>query len=313
MDKDARIFIADNHGLIGEALKTGLKDQGYENVLGDPGKPSLIDAREVEAFFSRTMPEYVFLIGGRSGGIGANQKIPADLMLDNLLVDCHVIAGAHRCGAKKLLCLGSSCSYPRSCLQPMQVSSLMTGVLESTNEAYAIAKLAGLKLSQAYRQQYGIDMISAIPANVFGPGDDFGVENSHVIAALMMKMHQAKLSRINTVEVWGSGLPRREFVYVADVADAAIFLMDNYSSASLINLGSGSDASIREIAELIKDVVGYPGDLRFDPSKPDGMPLKSLDCSELFAMGWQPKVPLRLGLEKTYQWFVETSKARAFN
>jgi GDP-L-fucose synthase len=306
MDKDARIFIADNHGLIGEAIRGRLRDDGYENILGDPGRPSLSHAREVEAFFSRTRPEYVFAVGGKSGGIGANQKFPADLMLDNLLVDCHVIDGACRCAAKKLLYIASSCCYPRACLQPMQVSSLMTGLLESTNEAYATAKLAGIKLSQAYRQQYGIDMISAIPGNVFGPGDDFGVEDSHVIAALMVKMHQAKLSQTNTVEVWGSGAPRREFVYVADVADAAIFLMKHYSSPLPINLGSGADASIREIAELIKEVIGYSGELRFDPKKPDGMPLKSLDSSELFALGWQPKISLRSGLEKTYQWYVET-------
>ena len=306
MDKDARIFIADNHGLIGEAIRRRLRDDGYENILGDPGRPSLSDAREVEAFFSRTRPEYIFAIGGKSGGIGANQKFPADLMLDNLLVDCHVIDGACRCAAKKLLYIASSCCYPRACLQPMQVSSLMTGLLESTNEAYATAKLAGIKLSQAYRQQYGIDMISAIPGNVFGPGDDFGVEDSHVIAALMVKMHQAKLSQTNTVEVWGSGAPRREFVYVADVVDAAIFLMKHYSSPLPINLGSGSDASIGEIAELMKEVIGYSGELRFDPKKPDGMPLKSLDSSELFALGWQPKISLRSGLEKTYQWYVET-------
>jgi GDP-L-fucose synthase len=306
MHKDARIFIADDHGLIGEAIRTRLRADGYENLVGDPGKPSLIDAREVEAFFSRTLPEYVFAVGGKSGGIGANQKLPADLMLNNLLVDCHVMDSACRCGVKKLLYMGSSCCYPRACLQPMQVSSLMTGVLESTNEAYATAKLAGIKLSQAYRQQYGIDMISAIPANVFGPGDDFGVEDSHVIAALMVKMHQAKLSQADNVEVWGSGSPRREFIYVADVADAAIFLMNHYSSSVPINLGSGSDASIREIAELIKEVVGFSGELRFNPKKPDGMPLKSLDSSELFALGWQPKISLRLGLEKTYQWYLDT-------
>ena len=306
MHKDARIFIADDHGLIGEAIRTRLRAVGYENLVGDPGKPSLIDAREVEAFFSRTLPEYVFAVGGKSGGIGANQKLPADLMLNNLLVDCHVMDSACRCGVKKLLYMGSSCCYPRACLQPMQVSSLMTGVLESTNEAYATAKLAGIKLSQAYRQQHGIDMISAIPANVFGPGDDFGVEDSHVIAALMVKMHQAKLSQADNVEVWGSGSPRREFIYVADVADAAIFLMNHYSSSVPINLGSGSDASIREIAELIKEVVGFSGELRFNPKKPDGMPLKSLDSSELFALGWQPKISLRLGLEKTYQWYLDT-------
>ena len=306
MHKDARIFIADDHGLIGEALRTRLRADGYKNLLGDPGKPSLIDTREVEAFFSRTLPEYVFAVGGKSGGIGANQKLPADLMLNNLLVDCHVIDSACRCGVKKLLYMGSSCCYPRGCLQPMQVSSLMTGVLESTNEAYATAKLAGIKLSQAYRQQHGIDMISAIPANVFGPGDDFGVEDSHVIAALMVKMHQAKLSQADDVEVWGSGSPRREFIYVADVTDAAIFLMNHYSSSVPINLGSGSDVSIREIAELIKEVVGFSGELRFNPKRPDGMPLKSLDSRELFALGWQPKISLRLGLEKTYQWYLDT-------
>jgi GDP-L-fucose synthase len=305
MDKDARIFIADNHGLIGEAIRRRLRDDGYENILGDSEKPSLIDARELQEFFSRTLPEYVFAVGGRSGGIGANQKLPADLMLNNLLVDCHVIDNAYRCAVKKLLYLASSCCYPRACLQPMQVSSLMTGVLEPTNEAYATAKLAGIKLAQAYRQQHGIDMITAIPGNVFGPGDDFSLEDSHVIAALMVKMHQAKFSQAENVEVWGSGAPRREFVYVADVADAAIFLMNHYSSPVSINLGSGSNASIREIAELIKEVVGYYGELRFDPKKPDGMPLKSLDSSELFALGWQPKTPLRLGLEKTYRWYRE--------
>jgi GDP-L-fucose synthase len=306
MHQDARIFIADDHGLIGEAIRRRLTDDGYVNLLGDCGQPSLIDAREVQAFFSRTLPEYVFAVGGKSGGIGANQKLPADLMLNNLLVDCHVIDNAYRCGVKKLLYMASSCCYPRACLQPMQVSSLMTGVLEPTNEAYATAKIAGIKLTQAYRQQHGIDMITAIPANVFGPGDDFGVEDSHVIAALMVKMHQAKLSQTKTVEVWGSGLPRREFAYVADIADAAIFLMKHYSSPVPINVGSGADASIAEIAELVKEVVGYTGELRFDPTKPDGMRLKSLDSSELFTLGWQPKTPLRLGLEKTYHWYVES-------
>ncbi|HET7392744.1 MAG TPA: GDP-L-fucose synthase [Candidatus Binatia bacterium] len=311
MEKSARIFIADNHGLIGDAIRRRLRDDGFENILGDSGKPSLIDARELQEFFSRTLSEYVFAVGGKSGGIGANQKLPADLILDNLLVDCHVIDNAYRCAVKKLLYMGSSCCYPRACLQPMQVSSLMTGVLESTNEAYATAKLAGIKLSQAYRQQHGVDTITAIPANVFGPGDDFGVEDSHVIAALMVKMHQAKLLQNDHVDVWGSGAPRREFIYVGDVADAAIFLMNNYSSPVPINLGSGSDASIREIAELIKEVVGYSGELRFDPKKPDGMPLKSLDSTELFALGWQPQVPLRLGLEKTYQWYLENCHRNA--
>jgi GDP-L-fucose synthase len=262
----------------------------------------------VDAYFGTMRPNCVFVAAGKSGGIGANQKYPVDLMLNNLLIQCQIIRSAQIHGTRKLLYFASSCAYPRSCPQPMQVRSLMTGPLESTSEAYAIAKIAGIKLCQAYQEQYGADMISAIPGDVFGPGDDFGLEDSHVIAALIHKMHKAKVFGAATVEVWGSGSPRREFIFADDVADAAIFLMENYSSPTPINVGTGVDTSIRDIAELIQKVVGYNGQLRFDPTKPDGMPLKALDSSELMAMGWRPKVSLQRGLEETYRWFLDTTK-----
>jgi GDP-L-fucose synthase len=251
------------------------------------------------------------LAAGKSGGIGANQKYPADLMLDNLLVQCQIIRSAHRHGSRKLLYFASSCSYPRSCAQPMQVDSLMTGRLEPTNEAYATAKLAGIKLCQAYRQQYGSDMISAIPGDVFGPEDDFDLDNGHVIAALMRRMHQAKMAGEPKVEVWGSGLPRREFIAADDVADAAIFLMKHYTGPAPINIGSGFEVTIRSLAELLREVVGFDGKLCFDRTKPDGMAWKALDSSALRALGWRPKTSLRDGLEETYRWFVDNGGARA--
>ena len=230
MDKTDRIYVAGSETLVGKGLLRQLDLAGYSNVIDTSSEePDLTDGRSVDAYFEATRPDYVFLAAGKSGGIGANQKYPADLMLNNLLIQCQIIRSAQRHGARKLLYLASSCTYPRSCPQPMQVRSLMTGPLESTSEAYAIAKIAGIKLCQAYQQQYGADMISAIPGDVFGPGDDFGLEDAHVIAALIRKMHQAKIFGAATVEVWGSGSPRREFIFADDVADAAIFLMQNYS------------------------------------------------------------------------------------
>jgi GDP-L-fucose synthase len=301
-----RIFVAGSETLLGNALVRELRRRNYSGVSALP--PLTLDLTSgpaVDTYFNEVRPDYVFLAGGASGGIGANQKVPADLMLDNLLIQCHVLHSAHKYQTQKLAYFASSCSYPRNCPQPMQVASLMSGPLEPTNEAYAMAKLAGLKLCQAYRQQYGINMISMIPANMFGPGDDFDAENSHVIAALISKMDTAKRTAARSVEVWGSGKARREFVYVDDVADAAIFLMEHYSSEVPINVGNGSDVSITEIAQMVKDVVGYDGELRFDGSKPDGMPLKALDSNDLFSLGWRPKVSLRIGLEKTYRWFLE--------
>jgi GDP-L-fucose synthase len=308
VDKTDRICVAGSETVVGKALLRQLEAGGYLNVIDTSSEePDLTDRAKVDAYFGATRPDYFFLAAGKSGGIGANQKYPADLMVNNLLIQCQIIRSAQLHGTRKLLYFASSCTYPRSCPQPMHVTSLMTGPLESTSEAYAIAKIAGIKLCQAYQQQYGVNMISAIPGDIFGPGDDFGLEDSHVIAALSRKMHQAKVFGAATVEVWGSGSPRREFIFADDVADAAIFLMQNYSSPTPINVGSGVDTSIRDIAELIQKVVGYQGQLRFDPTKPDGMPLKTLDTSELMAMGWQPKVSLRRGLEETYRWFLDTT------
>jgi GDP-L-fucose synthase len=312
VNKTDCIYVAGNETLVGKALLRRLAAAGYSNVIATSSeKPDLTDGVSVNTYFEATKPAYVFLAAGKSGGIGANQKYPADLMLNNLLIQCQVMRSAQWHGARKLLYFASSCSYPRSCPQPMQVRSLMTGPLESSSEAYALAKIAGIKLCQAYQQQYGADMISAIPGDVFGPGDDFGLEDSHVIAALMRKMHQAKMDGAQTVEVWGSGSPRREFIFVDDVADAAIFLMQHYSDPAPVNLGSGSELSIKNIAELIRKVVGYKGELRFDCTRPDGMTFKALDSSELLAMGWRPKVPLQRGLEETYRWFLDKTQAHA--
>lgn len=307
MELTDRIYVAGSETVIGKGLLRRLASAGYSNISGTSStEPDLTDEATVNTYFGATRPNYVFLAAGRSGGIGANQKYPADLMLNNLLIQCQIIRGAQRHRVRKLLYFASSCTYPRSSPQPMQVRSLMTGPLEATSEAYATAKIAGIKLCQAYRQQYGADMITVIPGDVFGPGDDFGLEDAHVIAALIRKMHRAKMDGAQTVEVWGSGSPRREFIFVDDVADAAIFLMKNYSDPTPVNVGSGAEMSIKEIAELIRSVVGYEGQLRFDPARPDGMPLKAIDSTDLIAMGWRPKVTLRAGLEETYRRFMDT-------
>lgn len=312
MELADRIYVAGSETVVGKGLLRRLALAGYSNVIDTSStEPDLTDGASVNAYLEAKRPDYVFLAAGKSGGIGANQKYPADLMLNNLLIQCQIIRSAQRHGVRKLLYFASSCTYPRSSPQPMQVRSLMTGPLEASSEAYATAKIAGIKLCQAYRQQHRADMISLIPGDVFGPGDDFGLEDAHVIAALIRKMHQAKMDGAQTVEVWGSGSPRREFIFVDDVADAAIFLMQDYSDPTPVNVGSGVETSIKEIAELIRSVVGYEGRLQFDPAKPDGMPLKALDSSELMAMGWRPKMTLRAGLEETYRWFLDTKKDAA--
>jgi GDP-L-fucose synthase len=304
MEKNARIYVAGNDGLIGKALCEQLERAGYENILGrQRSAPQLTDSTVVEAFFARANPEYVFLVGGKSGGIGANQKFPGELMLDNLLVDCHVIESARRHGVGKLLYLASSCVYPKFSAQPMKVEYLMTGKLEPTNEPYAMAKLAGLVLSQAYRRQFECRFVTAIPANVFGPGDNFSLEDSHVIGALMRRMHDAKIAGQGRVDIWGSGLPRREFIFSQDLARACLFLMDVYDGEEPINVGVGRDWSIQEIAEMIREVVGYNGEIRFDRSKPDGMPAKLLESSCLKQMGWKPQTSIQDALAITYEWF----------
>ena len=313
MDKQAKIYVAGTQTLLGLAIRGELEGQGYTNVIDGSGKePELVDAGQVDEFFARSVPEYVFLAAGKSGGIGANQKYPAELIRDNLLLECHVIHSAYHYGVKKLLYLASSCCYPKHCPQPMRVESLMTGPLEPTNEAYAISKIAGIQLCKAYRKQYGVKFITGIPGDTFGPGDDFSLEDSHVVAALIRKIHDAKELGAKSVEIWGTGTPRREFVFAADLADACIFAMNQYEGLEPINLGgAGSGMSIGELAELIKEVIGYHGELRFDLTKPDGMPLKILDSTELSKMGWKPRTPFRTALSVTYEWYLRRQKCRA--
>lgn len=305
MEQRARIYVAGQDTLIGSALIRELKRQGFVSLLGEPGEePELTDAAAVDAWFDRVLPEYVFVAAGKSGGIHLNMREPAELMRNNVLVSCHVLESAYRHGVKKLLYLGSSCSYPQRCPQPMKIESLLTGPLEPTNEAYAVAKIAGITLCQAYRQQYGAHFISGIPGDPFGPGDDFNPEHSHVIAALIRRMHEAKRRGDASVTVWGSGNPRRGFTFVDDLANACLFVMQAYDEREPINLGGVWELSIRDIAELVKEAVGYEGALQFDASRPDGMPVKVLDSSRLTAMGWQPQQSVRAALAATYQWFL---------
>jgi len=305
MEKSAKIYVADDDGLVGGAILTQLERDGYEHALPVGKGPKLTDSAEVDEFFARNRPSHVYLIGGKTGGIKGNQLYPAILMRDNLLVNCHVIESAHRHGVEKLLYLASSCVYPKFSEQPMQVEYVTAGKLEPTNESYAIAKLAGLFLCQAYRRQFGRRFITAIPANVFGPGDNFNLEVSHVIAALMRRMHEAKSDGKAQIEVWGSGRPRREFIFSRDLARACLFLMDAYDGDEPVNVGVGNDWSIREIAEMIREAVGYNGELKFDRSKPDGMPAKLLDSSHLKQMGWMPQTSMRAALAITYEWFLQ--------
>lgn len=306
MKERASIYVAGAKTMIGAAIQRELRRQGFSNVVnGLHDEPDLTDAKEVDAYFDKMAPEYVFVTGGKSGGIQANLKYPAELSRDALLVSCNVIHSAYEHRVKKLLYLASSCVYPRDCSQPMQVTSILTGPLEPTNEAYAAAKIAGIKLCQAYRQQFGADFISAIAANNFGPGDDFDPEDSHVIAALIRRMHEANKLGTKSVEIWGSGNPRREFIFVDDLADACILLMREYDDVTPVNIGSGTALSIKELAELVKEVVSYRGEIYYNTSKPDGMPAKILDSTVLTAMGWKPRVSVRSALRATYNWFLE--------
>ena len=304
MEKSAKIYVADNDGLVGGAILTELEREGYEYASPRGKGPKLSDSAEVDEFFARHRPSHVFLVGGKTGGIKGNQLYPAILMRDNLLVNCHVIESAHRHGVQKLLYLASSCIYPKVSEQPMKVEYVTGGKLEPTNEPYAMAKLAGLFLCQAYRRQFGRQFITAIPANVFGPGDNFNLEDSHVIAALMRRMHDAKSVGKLQIEVWGSGRPRREFIFSEDIARACLFLMNAYDGEEPINIGVGRDWSIQEIAGMMREVVDYTGQLNFDETKPDGMPAKLLDSSRLAQMGWKPRTPIRTALSITYDWFI---------
>jgi GDP-L-fucose synthase len=311
MNPSSRLYVAGHFGLVGSAIVRRLRALKFDNLLlRTRHELELRDQAAVRAFFERERPEYVFLAAAKVGGIQANANHPAEFLGDNLLIQTHVIDAAWRCGVKKLLFLGSSCIYPKHAPQPMREECLLTGPLEPTNEWYAIAKIAGLKMAAAYRRQYGFNAISAMPTNLYGPGDNFSLETSHVLPALIRKFHEAKAAGRDEVVVWGTGTPRREFLHVDDLADALVMLMQRYSDEVPINVGCGSDVSIAELARLVGEVVGFSGKLVFDTSKPDGTPRKLLDVSKLSALGWAPKIGLREGIAGTYQWFLEHAAER---
>ena len=305
MKADSRIFVAGHNGLVGGAITRVLRAAGHTRLIErSRSDVNLTRQAEVEAFFAEERPEYVFLAAAKVGGIHANDTLRAEFIYENMMIAANVVDAAWRNGAAKLLFLGSSCIYPRLAAQPIQETALLTGELEPTNEPYAIAKIAGLKLCENYRRQYGFDAISLMPTNLYGPGDNFDLESSHVIPALMRKAHEAKISNAASMSVWGTGSPRREFLHVDDLAEAAVFLMDRYSEAETINVGVGDDVTIRELVTLICDVVGFRGELNFDTSKPDGTPRKMLDVGRLQSLDWRPKVALRDGLAETYAWYL---------
>jgi GDP-L-fucose synthase len=305
MNRDSRIYVAGGNTLLGAALLDRLRADGFRYIIGvPPDEPDLTAAGQVEDFFGETRPEYIFLVAGMSGGIQRNQQEPAALMLDNLLSAAHVIHAAHFHAVRKLLYVASACCYPRNAEQPMRVESLMSGALEPTNAAYATAKLAGRQLCAAYRQQYGARFITAIPANAFGPHDDFSAEGGHVIPSLMRRAHDAKNRRESELAVWGTGTPRREFIYAPDLADACLFMMRHYDDPQPLNIGGGIPMSISETARAVADAVGYRGRIRFDATKPDGMPRKVLDSEPLGALGWRPTTEFRTALAETYDWFL---------
>lgn len=310
MRKDSRIFVAGHRGLVGSAIVRRLAADGHENVLVRTREDlDLRDQRSVESFFHENRPEFVFMAGAKVGGILANSTYPAEFIYDNLAVQTNVIHAAWKCGTEKLVFLGSSCIYPKLAPQPMKEEHLLTGPLEPTNEWYAIAKIAGIKMAQAYHKQYGFNAISLMPTNLYGPGDNFDLQNSHVLPALMRKFHDAKTAGAPEVVVWGTGSPRREFLYVDDMADAAVFLMRNYNDPEIINVGTGVDATIRELAEMVQRATAYQGRIVFDSTKPDGTPRKLLDVSKLSALGWRAKVDLEAGIERTYAWFRDSGAA----
>lgn len=305
LDKSEKIYIAGHRGMVGSALVRRLDLEGFSNVVvRDRSKLDLKDESAVADFFVAERPGVVVLAAAKVGGIKANNDYPVEFLLENLRIQNNVIRSAYENGVRKLLFLGSSCIYPRLAPQPVREIALLTGPLEPTNEAYAVAKIAGIKLCQAYARQYGANFISVMPTNLYGPNDNFDLETSHVLAALLRKAHEAKTRKERKLIVWGSGAPRREFLHVDDLASACLLLLDQYDSPEIINIGYGGDISIRELAELICDVVGFKGELAWDPSKPDGTPRKLLDVTRLRELGWKPSIPLRDGIARTYEWFL---------
>ncbi len=302
----ARIYVAGHRGLVGSAITRALKKAGYDNLIVRTHQElDLTEQSAVRTFFQDMRPEVVIMAAARVGGIHANNSRPAAFLRDNLLMQDNVIDAAYRSGTGKFVFLGSSCIYPRMAPQPISEDSLLTGPLEPTNEWYAVAKIAGLKMCQAYRREYGFNAIALMPTNLYGPGDNFDLQNSHVLPALIRKFHDARNRGDEQVEIWGTGTPRREFLHVDDLADAVIYMLRNYDDENIVNVGWGEDVTICELAQMIKSAVGYGGGLSFDPSKPDGTPRKLLDVSRMNGLGWRPRIPLKAGIESTYTWFKE--------
>ena len=305
MQQASRIYVAGHRGLVGSAIWRELSRRGHTSLIGrSHAELDLLDQGAVERFYRQEQPEYVFVAAAKVGGILANDQRPAEFLYENLQIQNHLIEGARRAGVKKLLFLGSSCIYPKLAPQPLKEEYLLTAPLEPTNEWYAVAKIAGLKLCQACRRQYGCDFISAMPTNLYGPNDNYDLQGSHVLPALIRKFHEAKVAGVSTVTCWGTGQPLREFLYADDLARACVFLMDHYSEEQFINVGSGAEVSIRDLSEMVKRIIGFPGDIVWDKSKPDGTPRKLMDGSRLAALGWKPQVDLETGIRLAYEDFL---------
>lgn len=307
MDKDSRVYVAGHGGLVGSAIVRELNAKGYKNIITQSRNDlELTNASCVREFFINEKPEYVFLAAARVGGILANNNFPVEFLTDNLLIQNNILKNAYDSGTKKLLFLGSSCVYPKYAKQPLKEEYLLSGHLEATNEAYAIAKIAGIKLGQAYQKQYGFNVINLMPTNLYGPNDNYDLESSHVLPALIRKFHEAKIHNIKTVSIWGDGSPLREFLHVDDLADASLFLMQNYNSSKVINVGTGKEISILNLAYLTKELIGYKGEIIIDSTKPNGTPRKLLDVSKINDLGWESKISLSNGIKETYEWFLKT-------
>lgn len=308
IELDSPIFVAGHRGLVGSAIVRRLREGGYRNLITRTRQElDLQDRRAVSKFFAESSPVYVFIAAAKVGGIHANNAYPAEFIYENLMIECNLIDAAYRAGVQRLLFLGSSCIYPRECSQPIKEEYLLTGTLEKTNQPYAIAKIAGVELCDAYNRQYGTEYVAAMPTNLYGPHDNFDLQSSHVLPALIRKTHEAKLANAVSVVVWGSGRPRRELLHVDDMADACVFLMEHGAAAGLYNVGTGQDVTIAELADLVKAAVGFSGAVQFDATKPDGTPRKQLDVSRLQAMGWRARTTLAEGIKSTYRWYLENN------
>lgn len=306
MDKESKIYVAGHTGLVGSAITRNLKENGYMNIICKTHKElDLMNQKNVRNFFFSEKPEYVFLAAAKVGGINANNNAQADFIYENLMIETNVIKAAHDFGVKKLMFLGSSCIYPRMCQQPIKEEYLLSSYLEPTNEGYALAKISGLKMCQFFKKQYRDNFISVMPTNLYGPNDNFDLNTSHVVPALIRKFHEAKIQNKSYVEVWGTGEPRREFLYVDDMADACIYLMKNYNGIDHINIGTGTDITIKELTSIISKVIGFKGEILFDLSKPNGTPRKLLDVTKINSLGWKYTTDLQSGIENTYNWFVD--------